>query len=55
MGHPDVQVMVTGPMFAAIGFGTYVFFAALNVIVIFPVVYLYFPETRNRSLEQVST
>lgn len=47
-------VMVTGPMFASIGWGTYVFFAALNFVLIFPVVYFYFPETKGKSLEEVS-
>jgi len=45
--------MVTGPMFANIRWGTYVFFAALNFVLIFPVVYFYFPETKGRSLEEV--
>lgn len=45
--------MVTGPMFSNIRWGTYVFFAALNFALIFPVVYFYFPETKGRSLEEV--
>ena len=47
-------VMATGPMFANIGLGTYALFAALNGAVIFPVVYLFFPETKKYSLEDVS-
>lgn len=31
-------VMATGPMFASIGWGTYALFAALNGVVIWPVV-----------------
>ncbi|BEI81608.1 hypothetical protein CcaverHIS002_0207680 [Cutaneotrichosporon cavernicola] len=46
-------VMATGPMFAKIGWGTYAFFAAMNGIIIFPVVYLYFPETKKYSLEEL--
>lgn len=41
-------------MFASIRWGTYVFFAALNFVVIFPVVFFYFPETKGRSLEEAS-
>jgi predicted MFS family arabinose efflux permease len=47
-------VMVTGPMFEQITWGTYVFFAALNFVLILPVVYFFFPETKGRSLEEVS-
>lgn len=47
-------VMATGPMFAGIGWGTYALFAALNGVVIFPVVYIFFPETKKYSLEEVS-
>ena len=51
----DVQVvMATGPMFANIRWGTYALFAALNGLVIFPSVYLFFPETKKYSLEDVS-
>ena len=37
-----VVVMVTGPSFSAIGWKTYIVFAALNAFII-PVVYLFFP------------
>jgi hypothetical protein len=47
-------VMATGPMFANIRWGTYALFAALNGLVIFPSVYLFFPETKKYSLEDVS-
>lgn len=46
--------MATGPMFANIKWGTYALFAALNGVVIFPVVYVFFPETKKYSLEDVS-
>lgn len=45
--------MATGPMFNGIGWGTYALFAALNAVVIWPVVYFYFPETKKWSLEEV--
>lgn len=34
------------------GFGTYVFFACTNAI-FFPIIYLFYPETANRSLEEI--
>ncbi|OBZ76779.1 Sugar transporter STL1 [Grifola frondosa] len=43
-------VMVTGPSFNNINWGTYIVFASLNALII-PVVYLFFPETAGRSLE----
>jgi len=46
-------VMVTGPMFSNIGWGTYAFFAALNAVIIFPTVLLFFPETKKYSLEDL--
>jgi hypothetical protein len=46
--------MATGPMFANIQWGTYALFAALNGVVIVPTVYLFFPETKRYSLEDVS-
>ncbi|KDN50698.1 hypothetical protein RSAG8_01196, partial [Rhizoctonia solani AG-8 WAC10335] len=45
-------VMVTGPSFQSIGYHTYTVFACLNAFII-PVVYLYFPETAGRSLEDM--
>jgi len=45
-------VMVTGPSFANISWGTYIVFAALNAFII-PIVYLFFPETAGRSLEDM--
>ena len=47
--------MVTGPMFDSIGWGTYAFFAAMNIVLILPCVVLFFPETKKYSLEDVST
>ncbi|KAH9939894.1 general substrate transporter [Amylocystis lapponica] len=46
-------VMVTGPAFNSIGWGTYIVFACLNAFII-PVVYFFFPETAGRSLEGMS-
>ncbi|KAI0069118.1 general substrate transporter [Artomyces pyxidatus] len=45
-------VMVTGPSFQNINWGTYIVFAGLNALII-PVVYLFFPETAGRSLEDM--
>jgi len=47
-----VVVMVTGPSFSNIGWGTYLVFAALNAFII-PIVYIFFPETAGRSLEDM--
>lgn len=33
--------------------GTYAFFAACNIIIILPVVWIYFPETKKYSLEEL--
>ncbi|WWC66761.1 uncharacterized protein I206_100666 [Kwoniella pini CBS 10737] len=46
-------VMATGPMFANIGWGTYALFAAINGIIICPVVWIFFPETKKYSLEEI--
>ncbi|OSD04385.1 general substrate transporter [Trametes coccinea BRFM310] len=45
-------VMVTGPSFNNISWGTYIVFAALNAFIV-PVVYFFFPETAGRSLEDM--
>ncbi|KAK7695523.1 hypothetical protein QCA50_000159 [Cerrena zonata] len=45
-------VMVTGPSFNNISWGTYIVFAALNAFII-PIVYFFFPETAGRSLEDM--
>jgi len=42
-------------MFEQIGWGTYAFFAAMNIVIILPTVYFLFPETTKRSLEDVSS
>jgi sugar porter (SP) family MFS transporter len=47
-----VVVMVTGPSFNNISWGTYIVFAALNAFII-PIVYFFFPETAGRSLEDM--
>jgi sugar porter (SP) family MFS transporter len=45
-------VMVTPIMVANIGWGTYLFFAAMNASFI-PVIYFFYPETARRSLEEI--
>ncbi|EAW20602.1 putative MFS monosaccharide transporter [Aspergillus fischeri NRRL 181] len=45
-------VMITPVMVAHIGWGTYLFFAALNASFI-PVIWFFYPETANRSLEEI--
>ncbi|KAG6379627.1 general substrate transporter [Boletus reticuloceps] len=45
-------VMVTGPSFNNISWRTYIVFAALNAFIV-PIVYLFFPETAGRSLEDM--
>ncbi|KAI1796243.1 general substrate transporter [Ganoderma leucocontextum] len=45
-------VMVTGPSFNNISWGTYIVFACLNGFII-PIVYFFFPETAGRSLEDM--
>ncbi|CAL3972740.1 hypothetical protein PZA11_004220 [Diplocarpon coronariae] len=47
-------VMITPVSFASIGYRTYVVFAVVNAS-IFPVVYLFYPETAYRSLEEIDT
>lgn len=45
-------VMITPVMVVRIGWGTYLFFACWNAIFI-PVTWFFYPETANRSLEEV--
>ncbi|KAJ3736502.1 general substrate transporter [Lentinula guzmanii] len=45
-------VMITGPAFQNISWGTYIVFAALNAFIV-PIVYFFFPETAGRSLEDM--
>ncbi len=45
-------VMVVPVMIENIGFGTYVFFAAMNFLFI-PFIYFFYPETKKRSLEEI--
>ncbi|TVY65741.1 Sugar transporter STL1 [Lachnellula suecica] len=45
-------VMATPVMIANISWGTYLFFAVVNACFI-PVIYLFYPETRRRSLEEI--
>jgi sugar porter (SP) family MFS transporter len=45
-------VMITPVMVSHIGWGTYCFFAAMNLIFI-PFIYFYYPETAGRSLEEI--
>ncbi|KAM3074301.1 hypothetical protein ACMFMG_002887 [Clarireedia jacksonii] len=45
-------VMITPVAFNSIGYQTYIIFAVINAF-IFPVVYLFYPETAYRSLEEI--
>jgi hypothetical protein len=45
-------VMVTPVSFSSIGYKTYLIFAVINAF-IFPVVWLFYPETAYRSLEEI--
>jgi hypothetical protein len=45
-------VMITGPAFENISWGTYIIFAVLNALLV-PCVYFFFPETAGRSLEDM--
>ncbi|KXT08888.1 hypothetical protein AC579_4669 [Pseudocercospora musae] len=45
-------VMVTPIMVQNIGWGTYLFFAAVNAAAL-PFIYLFYPETSHRSLEEI--
>ncbi|KAK0242845.1 general substrate transporter [Armillaria nabsnona] len=45
-------VMIVGPSFQNINWGTYIVFASLNAMIV-PIVYLFFPETAGRSLEDM--
>ncbi|KAM3414864.1 hypothetical protein BST61_g10007 [Cercospora zeina] len=47
-----VIVMITPPAFATLGYQTYIIFAVLNTAII-PCVYLFFPEPKGRSLEEL--
>ncbi|KAF2639059.1 general substrate transporter [Massarina eburnea CBS 473.64] len=45
-------VMITPVMLANIGWGTYLVFACINAG-FFPVIYIFYPETKMRSLEEI--
>ena len=45
-------VMITPPAFANLGYRTYVMFAVFNAAIL-PCVYLFFPEPKGRSLEEL--
>ncbi|KAE8361638.1 hypothetical protein BDV27DRAFT_147647 [Aspergillus caelatus] len=45
-------VMITPVMVEHIGWGTYLFFAAWNAVFI-PIIWLFYPETAGRSLEEI--
>lgn len=45
-------VLVTPIMIAHIHWGTYLFFFAVNVCFL-PIIYFFYPETRQRSLEEI--
>jgi len=45
-------VMVVPLMITSIGWGTYLFFAATNACFV-PIIYFFYPETKQRSLEEI--
>lgn len=45
-------VMATPVMISNISWGTYLFFAAVNAC-FFPIIYFFYPETKDRSLEEI--
>ncbi|KAI0127590.1 general substrate transporter [Xylariales sp. AK1849] len=45
-------VMITPVLIDSIGWGTYLFFAAMNAI-FFPLIYFFYPETAGRTLEEI--
>ncbi|KAI5805162.1 general substrate transporter [Geopyxis carbonaria] len=45
-------VMITPILIERIGWGTYLFFGAINACFL-PIIYLFYPETKNRSLEEI--
>ena len=45
-------VMITPVLIDSIGWGTYLFFAVLNAI-FFPFIYFFYPETSQRTLEEI--
>jgi hypothetical protein len=47
-----VVVMITPIMIAHIGWGTYLFFAVMNACFL-PFIYIFYPETKQRSLEEI--
>ncbi|KAF2131812.1 general substrate transporter [Dothidotthia symphoricarpi CBS 119687] len=47
-----VVVMITPVMIANIGWGTYMFFAVVNACFL-PFIYIFYPETKMRSLEEI--
>lgn len=47
-----VIIMITPIMITNIGWGTYLFFAVVNACFL-PVIYFLYPETKQRSLEEI--
>ena len=47
-----VIVMITPIMITNIGWGTYLFFAVVNACFL-PIIYFLYPETKQRSLEEI--
>lgn len=45
-------VMITPVAFSSIGYQTYIIFAVINAFIV-PVVYVFYPETAYRSLEEM--